>query len=468
LGLVGAGIASSSIADVDVRDQGAKGDGLTDDTAAFVSAFAGGNKRIYVPAGDYLIHSYVRVFANTDVILHPDAVILNGNDTQEFVFLNGELGNTTYATGYAGDGNIHISGVTIDNLPRAGQKKYSEAMAFGHAENILIENMHFRNNYMSHFLELNAVKNGTVRNCTFTNLNPGGALSREAINIDYSGAGGFPQFGGYDGTMCTDILIESCTFTSVQDGVGTHSDASHRNIRVSNSRFYSLYGPAVHARGWVNGSITDNMVSGCGTRAVHLDSATGMFVHANTFIDCGNAANATHPVVAITAGSGNIVGPNRITSTHPNMYRIPYSIASGSGHSVQTLGATIGTQGELAENRGVLCSINDVLVAIIQNNGVAVINPPGDDKQGLVQISMRSALPYSPRGLFWFRTGAGPVMASVASLAAPKLTLTTATALTGTTGAVGNVTISAHTDGSLYIENRSGAVRSVDLRFCAG
>jgi hypothetical protein len=193
-----------------------------------------------------------------------------------------------------------------------------------------------------------------------------------------------------------------------------------------------------------------------------------MMVHTNTFIDCGIEANARHSVVAITTGTGNIVGQNRITSTHTNMYRIPYSIVSGTGHSVQTLGATSGTQNELAENSGVLCIVNDVLITTIADDGVAVISPPGDDKQGLVQISMRATGSYAPRGLYWFRTGTGPIMLSVASLDATRLTLTNAKALSGKTGTDGNVTISAHTDGYLYIENRSGFARRVDLRFTAG
>lgn len=470
LGLGGASLVTNvgPIVDVNVRDHGAKGDGTTDDAPAMKVAFAGGHRRIYIPAGTYLVKSCIRVYSNTHVVMHPDAVILNANETSELVFTNGELGNTTYAKGYAGDGNIHFSGGTIDNQPRAGLKKNTNAMALGHAENILIEGMRFLNNYRSHFMELNAVKNATVRDCTFSHLDPGGFLGREAINVDYSGPAGFPHFGSYDGTLCADILVEDCTFTNIQDGVGTHMNAAHRNIRVRNCKFYNLSGMAVHAGGWVDGSITDNMVLGCGTRSIHLDSATGMFVHTNTLIDCGSAANATHAVVAITAGSGNIVGPNRITSTHANMYRIPYSIGSGVGHTLETCGATNGTQGEVVENSGVQCTINDVLITIIEDDGVAVISPPGDDKQGLVQICMRSAMPYSPRGLFWFRAAGDPVLVSVASLAAAKMTLTTNKALTGKSGMDGNVTMSAHSDGRLYIENRSGITRRVDLRFTAG
>jgi hypothetical protein len=38
-------------------------------------------------------------------------------------------------------------------------------------------------------------------------------------------------------------------------------------------------------------------------------------------------------------------------------------------------------------------------------------------------------------------------------------------ALTGTTGTDGKVTVSAHTDGYVYIENRSGSSRTFYVRF---
>ena len=48
-------LSSNAVAMVSVRDTGAVGDGVTDDTAAFRKALSSGEARVYVPGGTYLI-----------------------------------------------------------------------------------------------------------------------------------------------------------------------------------------------------------------------------------------------------------------------------------------------------------------------------------------------------------------------------------------------------------------------------
>ncbi|MED4848181.1 peptidase G2 autoproteolytic cleavage domain-containing protein [Bacillus atrophaeus] len=66
---------------VNVKDFGAKGDGVTDDSEAFKAAFASGKREVFVPAGMYMVQglhipSYVRLYgvgSGSIIKLHPTA-----------------------------------------------------------------------------------------------------------------------------------------------------------------------------------------------------------------------------------------------------------------------------------------------------------------------------------------------------------------------------------------------------------
>lgn len=60
-------------------------------------------------------------------------------------------------------------------------------------------------------------------------------------------------------------------------------------------------------------------------------------------------------------------------------------------------------------------------------------------------------------GMFIFRVGSSLMCAVLAQAAGSVLATTTNVALTGTTGTDGKLTVSAHSDNKLYIENRTGS-----------
>ena len=68
-----------------VKDYGAKGDGVTDDTLSFTRAAATG-KSVYVPAGSYLLTSYVagEFYSHGGVTL----VTKDGVPSDRFVIIN--------------------------------------------------------------------------------------------------------------------------------------------------------------------------------------------------------------------------------------------------------------------------------------------------------------------------------------------------------------------------------------------
>lgn len=67
----------------DVRDYGAKGDGVTDDTQAFLKASAA-NSSVYVPIGSYLVKDLV-LNAVPNLTLHGAGKIIQGTDTPTLI-----------------------------------------------------------------------------------------------------------------------------------------------------------------------------------------------------------------------------------------------------------------------------------------------------------------------------------------------------------------------------------------------
>jgi tetrahydromethanopterin S-methyltransferase subunit D len=90
----------------------------------------------------------------------------------------------------------------------------------------------------------------------------------------------------------------------------------------------------------------------------------------------------------------------------------------------------------------------------IADDAVATITPPNTTGFFAVFAEGTSA----NWSISYFRVGASPAAAAVASGAAGARTTTT---LAGTTGTDGNLTVGFASDGKIYLENRSGALRTV-------
>jgi len=456
----------------DVRDWGAKPSRTISYHEQINAALRGGNCSVYFPEGEWLIQGTLRLYKNTEVVLHPNAVLLNDNPETEYVFINGELNNRNYARAYAGDGNISISGGTIDNSPKANKSVYVSAMAFAHAENIHVSSMTVKNNYRSHFMEFNSIRHGSITNCRFINLNPDGMTNREAINIDYAYETGFPAFGAYDNTPCEDITVSGCEFVDVNDGVGSHAWAEsldrsvqHKNIKVINNTFRNLSGTAVHTNNWIESEISGNTMKNIDYRGIYLQRAFRCLVVNNKIIDSGMISSGVETVVFLGSGSSdNFLSSNTIFNLTPNMYHSPYRINDGTGNIIDTSGAAVGTNGTTVGNIPPLNTVDGSTRYRLENNQSVKIPVNGQSKQGLTAVSCQSAASNSIRGIYWIRCDANPAIATAAQVTADSVDTTTG-ALTGTTGAAGKNTLSAGNDGSIYIENRSGDPKFYDVRF---
>lgn len=234
---------------INVRHFGAEGDGVTDDTTAFNTAFAYahliGGGVVFIPAGTYIIggnypsKDYVEFYSNTHIVGVPGATVLKypstlSDDGATGVGIQSLMRNHTEVanTGYTATENVVIEGITFDG--GEGLLHKSTHLGIGHAKNIVIRNCVFKNKQSNctstHYLEFNAVKDGVIENCSFypayhyaMDRDAAGAASDEQqrvygeyINIDVArpGAYGYNTYYAYDGAECDGVEIRNCYFES--------------------------------------------------------------------------------------------------------------------------------------------------------------------------------------------------------------------------------------------------------------
>lgn len=127
-------------------------------------------------------------------------------------------------------------------------KYYTFGIESGHAKNITVQDIQFKNMDGNHFIELNSSKNVLVQRCTFTddlttynwNVDTGKGYyntviaegstkakiaNKEAINIDACD----PNYQGFnnpwayhDYTACDGVTIQNCKFTRLVRPIGSH------------------------------------------------------------------------------------------------------------------------------------------------------------------------------------------------------------------------------------------------------
>lgn len=144
--------------------------------------------------------------------------------------------------------------------------KKNSALLIGHTQNILIDGITFKNmNGGAHFIELDASKNVTIQNCTFTGYKDTGAV-KEAINIDTpdSITGGFSgTYSSMDKTPNNGIVIQNNVFNKLPVALGTHmysNGGAHNNVKITNNKITNCKYYGIRAMNWTNSYITNNTI----------------------------------------------------------------------------------------------------------------------------------------------------------------------------------------------------------------
>ena len=257
--------------------------------------------------------------------------------------------NTEY-NNYAENGtkNFTLSGGVIDNC-HDGQS----TLLFGLSENIVVENMVFKDIKNNHVIQITGCNNVTVRNCIFAGFEWGGTFTRETIQIEQSHPG---AHGGniettpirfYSGNIhgCNNVVIDSCYFGPSDELPGAHIAIGHHGtaheavcdgFKITNNVFDSPTYAAIRFANIVDVDITGNtFIAGEGSNKF-CDNADPAFIilYPNTgnvtYENIVNGQKVTKAFSHELSGSHNInISNNEFTVTKGSDKRI--LIATGTG-----------------------------------------------------------------------------------------------------------------------------------------
>ncbi|PKR82601.1 right-handed parallel beta-helix repeat-containing protein [Heyndrickxia camelliae] len=368
---------------INVKWFGAKGDGVTDDTSALQSAL-NESSNIYIPDGTYLISQSLVVKANTNIRMSINAVIIPNADIY-CVFRNGNP--TDNFSGYNGNGNIKIIGGTID-CNGQNMTNMIGGIVFGHAENILIQDVTIKNVREIHHIEINSSKNVLIERCKFSTF-LGNRTYSEAIQIDLASSyDNFPLFGDYDNTICQYITVRDCTFENCGAGVGTHVQGSqlwHDHILVENCEFDNLLSHGISALNFKKFKIKDNVFRGT-ENGFYTDGGYDGMINNNDFKDIrtnaimiSNGSNIHINQATISRSGGNGI---TVFNGSKNIVINDVNITSSNANGINFTGSTdsIINNSVLDGNIGNGIFIHDQSKSItvtrvtVKNSGLAGIN----------------------------------------------------------------------------------------------
>ncbi len=266
---------------------------------------AGGGK-VVVKKGNYGICRAVQIPSNVTLILEDGVVIKKltktGSNKLKAVKTLFELVEPSKATVagahslYDGVHNVKIIGkgsAVIDLDYMEG----SVAIVMAHNKNISFDGITFKNMNTGHFIEMDASKDVTVNNCTFTGSKISPKINKEAINIDTPDklTGGFNHtWTSYDKTPVNNVTITKCTFEEIDAAIGTHKysqqpDAEgnytinmvHKNITIQDCKFLNIRKSSLNILNWENTIIENNLFDG-GKYPVFNSSTGETFYYGST------------------------------------------------------------------------------------------------------------------------------------------------------------------------------------------
>jgi len=296
-----------------VKDYGAKGDGVTDDTLAIqevLNLALTRQVRIVFPAGVYIVRQKLYIYSNTTLDLE--------GSTLRRSFNTGPGGTSLLE--YNNVANVTIRNGTLDgngsNYPGVAGAEGFNIIGGGGIKNALFENVIFLDVVGNHSLDLSAIDGIKVDNCRFLGFKDivGDRAFAESIQLD-------PGILAGSGTNNKGITVTRCYFGPSATagfgapgvGVGNHATVPGRtdsDIKITDNTFDGCGFAGVRAFRWDKVVIKGNAFIG-GARGVHVtpmyvpstppESGSGYAITGNTFTGCASSILFAAPVL----GPGN-------------------------------------------------------------------------------------------------------------------------------------------------------------------
>lgn len=327
---------------VSVKDFGAKGDGIVNDTTAFQNALTalfrnantGYRKKLYIPTGVYKISSALYI---------PSNAVIEGESKVNTVI------NLTQNVAFETSTGTRPGSFSTGNVPT----------------NISISNLTF--NTTTNKIDITSVTNATFTNVIFKgsyNLTNGVVTATPAVS-----------FNNTVFSLITDkIKFNSCLFNQTAIGIsGAQTGTFTTNFEFNDCEFDVCY-KAIFFTGTLNQInrwyFTRCNFSSIHTQAVHFTNGTGSNIYKSNFVSCGNGINndtlPAHPIVKFDQIGNNNVDDCQFSRTQT----VLDNISSGTVSIPEVLNGKVSLLGTYSKN---IVLTNAPLVLAVFSSSVSTV-----------------------------------------------------------------------------------------------
>lgn len=217
--------------------------------------------KVVIPKGTYLLSSALVVYSDTWIYCEEGVEIKRCVSRGPMLMCdNNGIG------GYDGVKNVIVEGGiwngNTDQWPNAAD--FSN-IRFAHCRNILLKDMHVKNNENGHHMEIGGAADVTIEGCTFTGYT--GYRKKEAIQLDcMNNSRVFAGYAPFDDTSCENVVIKNNLFSGICRGLGSHSATLgiyYTDILIEDNVFENLDDMAMIMYNYKNCTITNNTITNC-------------------------------------------------------------------------------------------------------------------------------------------------------------------------------------------------------------